>query len=554
MKSFLFLILIIYSFTVSAQWTADTTINTIVRDTLEATTPLEASAGNGFTYISWFEMNNSNYELHMQLLDSSGFKQWPIEGITISSYPQNSALFTYDLKTDHEGNAIVAFQDERTGVLNVVVYKIASDGSFLWGTDGIVLIDSTADQGISPAIGITEQNDVVVAWMADSSSDKWICAQRITSSGFAIWNPLYRIKDNIGNLKYSRQKLFPSGSDDMQILFVEENGNYPFAISTLYTQRIHSNGSNFFPSALMVSTKTIPYFFFPQPVPDDNGGFYLAFNTSNPVNISMNDVYVQYVDYNGTLWNPEGFEAANSVINHKSTPSACYVSASSEFWVLLQVLDGSQGSSGVSVQKFDALGNKLLGQDGQNIIPVDPIYYNPNTITNTHDGLILTVTYGLFGDQHIEAIKLAYSAMQLWANSISLCAVNSNKDDVQSGDFFNNNLVIVWQDDRNGSGIFAQNITADGTLGTTVGIQELFEKNNFILFPNPSSSPEIIFENTSQKKIVFINDALGKELKRMEILSGSSHVPIDADELPGGIYFITVLDDARVYNVRWVKN
>src|SRR4051794_8435676 len=79
-----------------AQWTADSTQNTNVRDTLGATTPLVSSAPNGSTYISWFEFTAGNYELHMQLLDSNGYKTWSPEGIVVSNLPQNSALYRYD--------------------------------------------------------------------------------------------------------------------------------------------------------------------------------------------------------------------------------------------------------------------------------------------------------------------------------------------------------------------------------------------------------------------------------------------------------------------------
>ncbi len=554
MKKYLLLALVLFYQASNAQWTSDTTVNTLVRDTLGATVPVVASTLDGYTYISWFESDAGNYNLHMQFLDTAGYKQWATEGIVVSSLPQNSALFRYDLKVDNEGSAIVAFQDERTGVLKVVAYKIGRNGSKLWGTDGIVLIDSSAEEELAPVIGVTGGNDVVIAWSSDSSSVKWISAQRISASGNIQWNQIYRIRDTIGNLKYSRPELFASGADDIQMLFVEENGSFPGVTSTLYTQRIHVNGSNFFPAAVQVSSKTIPYFIFPQPVPDDNGGFYVAFNTSNPVNSFLNDVYVQYVDYNGNLWNPEGIEAANSTINHKLTASSCYVSSTGEFWVLLQVLDGGQGSSGASVQKLDASGNVLLGADALTIIPVDPLYYLPNTINSTGDGVIFTVTYGSFGNQRIKAIKLDYSGVAVWSNtSVSICAVNSNKDDLQSGEFFNNNLVIVWQDDRNGSGIFAQNITNSGQTGITTGIENLFAEKSSTLFPNPSSYPGLYFGN-SNEKLISVYTIHGIEIQNVIVNHKLSVDMTNMENYPKGIYFISVSDHDGRQILKWIKD
>ena len=117
----------------SGQWTADTLQNTVVRDDAlqPAVTPLMCDGPNGSTYISWFETQGGQYVLKMQLLDVDGYAQWPADGLLISSHPQNSALFRYDLAADNDGNAIVAFQDERTGQLDIVVYKIAPDGTFV---------------------------------------------------------------------------------------------------------------------------------------------------------------------------------------------------------------------------------------------------------------------------------------------------------------------------------------------------------------------------------------------------------------------------------------
>src|SRR3954462_10288427 len=88
----------------NAQWTADTTLNTLVRDTAGATTPHIATLSDGKSYISWFEQGTQNYELRMQLLDADGYEVWTHGGIVISAYPQSTALYRYDLKIDNEGN------------------------------------------------------------------------------------------------------------------------------------------------------------------------------------------------------------------------------------------------------------------------------------------------------------------------------------------------------------------------------------------------------------------------------------------------------------------
>ncbi len=558
MKHSLFIACVLFFITtcVHAQWTEDSTQNTPIRDAANASFPKIAQSLNGKSYISWFEINNSNLELHIQLLSPNGNKLWSPDGIVVSNYPQDSVLLPYDLKTDNDGNVIVAFQDKRNDSLHIVVNKIDTTGNFLWGADGISLIDSLSYKGYNPSIGITAQNDIVIAWTADSASFKWIAAQRISPSGIFLWNKIYRIKDTNSNLNFSYPKLFPSGSDEIQFLFVEENGSLPNITSTLYTQRVHAAGNNFWPSPIKVSSKKLSSFSFSNPIPDDNGGFYITYNTFNPVNSTLTDVYVQNVDYNGNLWSSTGIEAANSTTTNKRVVSGIYVSFTSEYWVLMQILDGSLSNSGVSIQKFDALGNLLFNDNALVVFPIDPVFYKPNTLNYVNDGIIISSTFGSSG-QHIKAVKIDNDGIPLWANtSVSINATNSRKNYVQSGEFIDSNLVFVWQDDRNGFGIFAQSITGEGILRNTTGISTPNNENNILFFPNPSNSPVIYFSPTSKSKYhIQIVDILGNELASINAPDHSTYFSLNNfANLSKGIYFVSVKTDINIRTFKWIKN
>ena len=556
MKIKLLILPLLLSFaSANAQWTSDTTMNTSVRDS-SILSPLMASMNDGSTYICWFEYGpTSNLDLHMQLLNPDGYKQWAPEGIIVSNLPQNSAIFRYDMKVDNDENAIVAFQDERTGTLQIIAYKIDKNGISIWG-NGVTLIDSLSTGGLAPVVGITGHNDVVIAWNADSGSSKWIAAHRISASGVVQWNNPFRMKDTVGTLKYSRPRLLPWGSDGIQMMFVEENGSFPGVTSTLYTQKINDAGIAFYTSPIKVSTKTIPYFIFPEAIPDTSGGFYVSFNSSNPVNTSLNDVYVQHVDSSGNLWSTTGTEAANSTINHKLSSGACFIRSSGEFWVLLQVLDGGQGSSGVSVQKFDASGNVLLGPDALSIIAIDPVYYLPYTINDVLDGVIFSCSYGPFGNQHIIAMKVDYSGNISWPGMMTgLCSVNSNKDDVSSGLFVNDNLVFVWQDDRFGSGVFAQNINAAGVTGVLTGTSDTDIMIQSSLFPNPSVSPTIYFSSRNDgEKLITVSDLRGKEILKKKIYPNENSFSLsNLKNIAAGIYLISIRSEKNSEILRWIK-
>lgn len=537
-----------------SQWTNDTTMNTPVRDTAGAMTPLQSPAPLNGTYITWFEYDSiSNLALHMQLLDSNGYYTWAPEGIVVSDYPQSSSLSYYDLKTDDDGNAIVAFQDYRSSDSQIMIYKIDAAGNSLWGgAAGVQLTDTSAAEGIAPSIAITPQNNIYVAWNADYSSGRGISCMKLSPAGAVLWSDNYRILDTAQVFNYSRPKLLPFGTDDVQMVYVREAGLFPSGTSTLFAQRIDANGVNISPSPIQISTNTVSYFFIPDPVADGPDQFYIAFDSSNPSN-SLIDVFVQHVDALGNTWNATGVEAENSTTNHKSLFASC-LSSQNEFWVLLRIMDPGQSMTGVSVQKLDAAGNVLLGPDGSLQVAMDGNDNIPFSISDVNDGVIFTVAFGGFGAQRIFARKLDYAGMAVWpVTNVSICAAFSGKDDLSAGIYSGNSLVFVWQDDRNGSGIFAQNISSDGSTGIITGLKNLSVDHSARLYPNPSRQPVIHLTRNGGNRTISLYDFTGKLLEQYCLQDSEMEFHFTNTSLSDGIYFVRIMEGINSQILRWIK-
>lgn len=551
-----FCLLLSFHFTF-AQFSNDTTANSVMWDSAgtEQLTPLIATTDAGNTYISWFDSQSSPnpYELRMQLLDPNGNKLWGPDGKSICNFPQNTAIFRYDLKVDRENNAIVAFQDERFTDLKIVAYKVDQSGNLLWGTNGVELSDSTA-QGLAPTIGITNANEYIIAWHADYGSSKWISFQKISSTGTILWSK--RIFDSSNTNKYSKAQIVPYGNDDFIMQYVEETGSFPGVTSTLFAQHYDSNGDEVWINPVQVSTKTIPFFVFPTIVSDNKNGFFIVFNTSNPINLSLNDVYAQHVDSSGNLWSPTGTELANSTTEHKSTGGFCFNSTNNELYIALQVLDGGQGSSGVSVQAVDSNGLVLFGPNGIQLKNIDPIYYNPHAIVDAGDGLISIFSYGGFGNQHLAAIKTDYTGVLAWGYEPTICNYNSNKDDLSAGLFKNDQTVIVFQDDRIDYGIYMQNLRGDGTFGIFTSLNQLSTVDYVKLYPNPSPNPSIQITSSKNEEVILkVLNPEGKEcLKSNYFLSpGLNEISINNKQLKSGLYFINIYSENKITRTKWIK-
>jgi len=534
----------------NAQFSDDTLNNLSIHDIVgsEQATPLSATTSDGRTYISWFDVSSGSYALRMQLLDANGVPQWPSGGFIVSDFPQSTAIFRYDLKVDLTDHAVVAFQDQRSGELKPVVYRIAPDGFSVWGDAGIPLSDSTAT-GLAPKIGITRSNNIIVAWNADAGGSRWMSYQKISPAGDLLWSK--RIFD--GN-KYSRPCIAPRDNDGFMMMYVKETGNFPGVTCTMLAQAFNANGTGQWANPVTVSTKTITFFFFPEITSDNAGGFYIAFNTGNPVNFSLNDVYAQHVDSLGNTWSATGTELANSTSENKSFAGLIYNESLQQMFVQLQVLDGSQSASGVSLQKLNALDGTILFASNALVIKNQSAqYYLPYGISDAGDGIVGIYGLGTFGNQHLQAYKVDYSGAPAWNYDPTLCTFNSNKDDVAVGAFKNEQCVVVWADDRNDLGIYGQNVRIDGSFGSGITANEKPFSSKKIRIAYGLAQDFLMFDNVNSgnRVEVEIYAADGRQAGIYAIKSSTQfQLP---NELSSGVYVIKVNLRNEHQSIKWLK-
>lgn len=537
-------------FSSNAQW-AGPGVNTPARTGtgLDAATPLTSAGPDGSTYISWFDNQPGGYQLRMQRLDVNGYRMWSDAGLLVSDHPQNSALFRYDLKTDHSGNAVVAFQDERSGQLDIVAYMVSPTGDMLWGADGIALTDAGAAQGLGPVIGFSG-NNVVIAWNAnDGGSAKWIPYQLISPEGVPQWAAPHQV---IGTAKYSRPKVV-STFDGFLLFYVEETGNFPF-ISNMYVQRFDSTGTALWAQPTHVSSKTISVFYFPQPVSDGHNGMYLAFTTSNPDNATLSDVYLQRVKGDGSTWSGTGTELLTGTATQRFGGPLAFMNEMMGLLVPVQVTNTAQSQGGWNVQLVDTLGVTHLGPDGVVVIAPSAQLATPDAIANTGTGGIVLYSEGGFGQEHLRATNVGYQGNQVWGGPVDVCTVNSNKDDANMTPLFTQ-TVAVWQDDRSGSGIYAQNIFADGTVGP-VGIAVHPADVDQLRIEEHADGAVLALTSASRDAgRVEITDALGRACWSMSFRGGQSveRITLPAERLAAGTYLVRVVHADRAAAVRWLR-
>ncbi|MBF9220905.1 T9SS type A sorting domain-containing protein [Hymenobacter ruricola] len=566
----LLLAAVLSTYSARAQWSPNPAQNLAVRDAAATgeVTPRISPALNGGTWVAWFEtVATTNYQMRLQLLDANGRAQFGAAGLLVSNQPQGSALFRYDLKTDNLGNAVLAFQDTRSGANQCVAYKVSPTGQQLWGATGIPLLDPNATSGLSPAIGFTFGNNVVIAWNSSgvanvAHASKWVSFQKLSPAGVALGG-VNRVQDPVK--KYTRPGIIGMtinafGADDVVMQYVEETGS-GLGISTVFAQRFSTVGAPVWAAPTRVSDKTIGFAAIPELVPDGSGGFYVLLGSGNPANANLGDMYAQRVLADGTLpWGATGTELLAGTATARIGGSLQYVAARNEVWAVVNELNSTQSNSGFTVQRLDpATGAVQLGPGGVPVMGVSASYYAAQTLRDTGTGLIITYSENTGGmNRALWATKVDYQAQSAFPTGsgiIPLSVVASPKQNYATLPFANGQLVNVWQDQRTDDGIYAQPISDTGALGV-LGTRNAVAAQPLALSPNPGVVPALhLTLGRAQALTVQVRDLTGRTVHQQttEAPAGAASVALEAPQLAAGVYIVETTVAGQPWRGRWVK-
>ena len=465
-------ILLLLPLGVNAQWSSDPLQNLgIAVANGDQALPKMVETSDGGCYISWFDNRSGDYCIYMQYLNSQGEFQWTPNGMLISDHTQMSWLVDYDMTIDQNDNAVVVFSDMRSGGsndLDVFAYKIAPDGSFLWGPDGVGLSE-TINSNFEPApkVTATSEGNFVVGWLKSGTSDV-LCFQKISADGQVMWSESGIIFSGGPDESLSAPDLVQAENDDVIALWKNSTGP-PWAPTTLlYTQKLDSDGRPAWNPAgvLIYNLGGISAWTYPLIYPDENGG---AFYTWYDSPAGEFNVWVQHVDADGNLVFPmNGVQAStNSIDRLHMNPTLSYLPLSEELYVFWVETNGGQSQYGVYGQKFSTQGNRLWTDSGHEFIGLggDQISF----VRSTPAGESLFIGY--FESQStlntaVNTFKIDPDGNMLWNPQALSSATLGGKDDLLMVVNTENRAFLAWDDSRNDNGdIYAQNINPDGSLG-----------------------------------------------------------------------------------------
>jgi hypothetical protein len=282
------------------------------------------SIGSSGVIVAWqdYRSGASGRDVFAQRLDSSGQVQWAYDGVAFQTNRGGHPA----LADDGLGGAFVAWEDSLgTGSSHISAGRIGAAGSLEWGAGGIPITDFSGEQA-APRIALVGGGEAVVAWHDDRGPVTSVYAQRLDSTGVALWaTGGTRVSSSTADGRDA--DLIADGSGGAFVVWEDYRGlNQP----SLFAQRLSSSGSADWTDGGVAVSSNPTHQLGPMFGPDGNGGCVLAWYDFTPS--VGTDIYAQRVDGLGNLlWGTTGARVCVADGN-QSLP--CITAGDSAQWIV----------------------------------------------------------------------------------------------------------------------------------------------------------------------------------------------------------------------------
>ena len=450
-----------------------------------------AATSDGGVYVAWLSDGN-NYHVLFQRLNSMGEPQWADNGMVVSNNANASwiAVYHLNLAVDSEDNAIITTMDQRAGgAWEVYAYKIASDGTMLWGNDGVSLTSSSVSN-MSPRLTVLPDNSVVVTW---THNDDTVLFQRISSDGTLLWDTGILIEDDDATLISPEPIVTNDGN--VLIQWIRQTGPFWASNSELYLQKYDYDGIAEWSNPIVAAGPVV----FPmgnwlqQSVADDISG---SFSAWTEISGNVQNARVQHINEEGVLSWTGGVDLSTNSSNFRMSPQLTFSENTQELMAVWKESNGSQTQRGVSAQRLDSNGDRLWGSNGVSVVELNSNYdYLDLNIARFGDDLIATyIEQSGNMNGNIYAVRLDVNGDNVWTDgTVAVTNSNTPKSDMMIANG-PGCVFIAWTE---GGSIYAHCLLEDGTLGGPVIDMPL-------LVPSEYPTIQAAIDSASDGETVFV--------------------------------------------------
>jgi len=451
-----------------AQWSTSPSANLPIGDGIgEQVLPKVAVASDGGCYIGWFDNRSGAYAVYLQRLDAAGVEQWPHNGILVSANPQSTSLVDWDLICDRLDHCVLTFTDTRAGGdLDVYAYRIAPNGTFVWGSNGIAL-SNNGDYEPSPRVCETSGGLFAFCWANTVTAT--IQYQLVYAHGTPIYpGSGYSIAADTG-----------ATPGFCRIATADSNGYViSWVRTTAFTGNKHVHAQKFGPGGnamwnggtriAVFDGGSVPIAHEPRLLPDGSGGAVFAWH------FAVGNLFacrVQRVLGNGTEAFPHDGVDVSTSGNSKFDPAIVWQPGTQEVFAVWNERNIGQTTWGIFAQKLDATGARQWGSGGVTLMPIDTVVkFAPVAARFGPSGITAAVLEESLGIQQKKVWLFGRdgTGAALWPG-VAACTVASDKLRLNLGTTPSGTSLLAWTDKRVDAGdVIAQAVDAAGQLGVTL--------------------------------------------------------------------------------------
>jgi hypothetical protein len=421
----------------------------------------------------------------------------------------------------------------------------------------VQLSNATTVFQADPKVAVTTGGNCVFVWQYGSSPNQ-VAMQRLSPTGVKQWgNDPILISGPTGEHRW-RPSVVASDSGSAILLYAGFTGS---TISPqgykLLTQKVSSTGTTIWADTVY-ALGNVAGFFVPKIFSDgNNGAIYVWHDQRSGANSTS---YVQRFTAAGARLFPVNGSASSTLSGRLHNDAwAAFDRATGDAYLFWYETDAAfQNVYGVYGQRFSPTGARQWPDSGVAFKPLTPTAQPAFVRCFAKDSSAVVFYLQLVGTTThvVKGFRTNRNGNLLWGGAIKdISSFVSGKGRLTGVLTAAGNSIVTWADNRqDGNGVYAQEISFSGQLGSTTAVEEITERvpTEFALeqnYPNPfNPTTRIAFSIESAKGrtgeparvTLTVHDVLGREVATLVNASlnpGKYAITFDASKLSSGVYF-----------------
>jgi hypothetical protein len=392
------------------QWSTNPAAQLLVGDAAgDQNQPKIRLAPDGGCFVSYLSTQGTGWDTFVQKLDPDGVELYAHNGLNVAD-TNFSSTEDYGLAVDADGNALVAFRDDRSGITQITLVKIAPDGSLPWTAAGVTVSAATTNGEVhSPGVVVTSDGSYVVGYSRGTTTTNgraWY--QKVTAAGALVWGTGGVMIAPTSN-SYNAGAMV-AGDNGSVLAVLQTSGSFT-SNRRVHAQKLDgSTGAQVWNAGtpLVVQTANqLQVGNFASAVSDGSDGIVIAwYEVPNGAFMCR----AQRIDSGGTqLFPAGGSPVATTPGRLRTSPDVAFDAATSSTYVFYSESDTTQTNWSVYGQKFDSTGASAWGAGGLELFPLASAQTSFVRTTPTSGGVMVAWFLGTNGagtTQTLHAVRV----------------------------------------------------------------------------------------------------------------------------------------------------